>query len=286
MVACIPEPLLRSKCISSGAKLCWGQLARHAGEGGRCFPRQAVLATSMAVCERQVRRYLRELVHAGLIRVVRRGLNLPNTYEFLWHEIFQDSKSLIQQDRTSLSDQNRTSMSVHDRTPSAGPSKEEESPLRESVEQTIDRSSPSPRRRHRHNAIREWPPADIDAIRRTLELYAYSDGSPVQPTDELIERLLITAKFYMRTAFEVAALLDRKYREVSRVPRWWPEKPEWFVRIVDNAYADEWVAERRPPAQARAATVDAQVAAAAPDPADLAERQDLIRRLAAKKAMR
>jgi DNA-binding transcriptional ArsR family regulator len=91
LAVCVPEQLLASRLVSPGAKLAYAQLARHAGSGGRCFPRQAILAEALGVSERQVRRYIRQLERAGLLRTMRRGLNAPNAYEFLWHEIFEKS---------------------------------------------------------------------------------------------------------------------------------------------------------------------------------------------------
>jgi hypothetical protein len=61
LVHCLPEPLSRSRIVSAGAKLCYAALTRYAGQDGRCFPRQQLLAAELGVTERQVRRYLREL---------------------------------------------------------------------------------------------------------------------------------------------------------------------------------------------------------------------------------
>jgi hypothetical protein len=90
--------------VSAGAKLCYAALTRYAGQDGRCFPRQKLLAAELGVSERQVRRYLRELEQAGLLRTTRRGLNDPNSYTFLWHSIFEDAKPLNPQGRTCPSD--------------------------------------------------------------------------------------------------------------------------------------------------------------------------------------
>lgn len=284
-VACVPEPLLRSSLVSSGAKLCWAQLARHAGENGRCYPRQATLAAELAISERQVRRYVRQLERAQLLRSIRTGLNDPNSYQFLWHTIFEVDNPLNLQDRTSMSDHDRTHVAALDRTSASLPLKEEESPSKESGEEntrSIECERPA-RSRHAHRpaALREWPAADVDAVRRALGSFRYQDGSAVQPTDELVARLLDTGKFYLRTAFEVAALLHRKETELQKRPRWWPQTPEWFVRVIDRAYADDWLASRMPPAHAKAAT--AQAEAYPEDPGTQAEFATLIQQVASAK---
>src|ERR1035437_5480160 len=63
----IPNWLQRRTEVSQGAKLAYARLAQHAGEKGRCFPRQRTLATELGVSERTVREYLRELVEFKLI---------------------------------------------------------------------------------------------------------------------------------------------------------------------------------------------------------------------------
>jgi DNA-binding transcriptional regulator YhcF (GntR family) len=89
----IPEVLARSDRISAGAKLAWGRLARYAGENGQCYPSVKTLASEIGVGERQTQKYLVELEKAKLIR--RRSCfadraQTSNTFEFLWHEMFQE----------------------------------------------------------------------------------------------------------------------------------------------------------------------------------------------------
>ena len=95
-VHCVPEPLSRSAprlapARSSVTPLWPAMPARTAF----AFPRQQLLAAELAVSERQVRRYLRELEKAQLLHTTRRGLNDSNRYAFLWHPIFGDAKPLI-----------------------------------------------------------------------------------------------------------------------------------------------------------------------------------------------
>src|SRR5260370_14205433 len=88
----IPEGLARCSSISAGAKIGWGQLARYAGEDGRCYPTVKTLGCEIGVGPRQAQKYISELEKARLIRRVERFANraqTSNAFEFLWHELFQ-----------------------------------------------------------------------------------------------------------------------------------------------------------------------------------------------------
>jgi hypothetical protein len=81
----VPEALLACRLVSNGAKLLWARLARYAGTRGQCFPLLSTLAADLGFSERQVQRYLAELVSGGFLRARQRGFNKSNAYEFLWH---------------------------------------------------------------------------------------------------------------------------------------------------------------------------------------------------------
>ena len=140
----IPEALVRFRNISPGAKLCWGRLARYKGEFGKCYPSQDALASELGVSERNVRRYIEELRSSGLIRKVRRGLQLNNEYEFLWHEIFEGTERTHSsgQERPKASRPDRTEASALHRTKSSAPS-ERESSEEESFKRGAARESAS-----------------------------------------------------------------------------------------------------------------------------------------------
>jgi hypothetical protein len=69
--------------VSNGAKLLWARLARYAGTRGQCYPLLSTLAVDLGFSERQVQRYLAELISGGFLRARQRGLNQSNLYEFL-----------------------------------------------------------------------------------------------------------------------------------------------------------------------------------------------------------
>jgi len=88
----IPEPLVRSRDISAGAKLIYGRLARYAGKDGKCWPAVATLAAEIGLGARQTRKYLAELERKGLTRRISRfkgGAQISNTFEFLGHPLFK-----------------------------------------------------------------------------------------------------------------------------------------------------------------------------------------------------
>jgi hypothetical protein len=82
--ACCPLGLLRSRDLSSGAKLCWIVLANCDGPDG-CFPGHEHLADAIGVSVESLKRYIRELRAAKLIRI-ETGPNRRNRYVFLWQD--------------------------------------------------------------------------------------------------------------------------------------------------------------------------------------------------------
>jgi len=105
----VPDSLLASRLVSNGAKLLWARLARYAGTNGQCFPLLSTLAADLGFSERQVQRYLAELVSSGFLRARQRGYNKSNVYEFLWHAAFAPAARTERTERqkhTSLQEEN------------------------------------------------------------------------------------------------------------------------------------------------------------------------------------
>lgn len=89
----LPLWLLERQEISSGAKLVYACLARHAGEDGKCFPGHNYLLKEMGLREsnrKTLIRYIEELVECELLEKNRRGLNRSNEYFFLFHKWMQN----------------------------------------------------------------------------------------------------------------------------------------------------------------------------------------------------
>src|SRR5579872_6469604 len=82
--------------LTDGQKRLYERLVRFAGRDGRCFPSQERLAECLGKSERQIRYDLEALQRFGLIRSRKRDGKRFNTYEFLWHEIF-DRQSIAAQ---------------------------------------------------------------------------------------------------------------------------------------------------------------------------------------------
>ena len=81
----LPDVLLANPKLSLGAKLLWARLARYAGTDGACFPALGTLAADLGCSERQIQRYVAELVRARYLAGRQRGFNRSNFYQFLWH---------------------------------------------------------------------------------------------------------------------------------------------------------------------------------------------------------
>ncbi len=76
----IPNTILRRPDITPGAKLTYMVLLSYAWQEGSCFPGQERMAEDMGVSRRSIVTYLQQLEEAGLIVVIRRGLNKTNVY--------------------------------------------------------------------------------------------------------------------------------------------------------------------------------------------------------------
>ena len=76
----VPNFILESKEISTGAKLTYAMLLKYARELHECFPGQNRLAEDIGTSRQSVNTYIRELRQVGLISVRRRGQGRPNIY--------------------------------------------------------------------------------------------------------------------------------------------------------------------------------------------------------------
>lgn len=130
--AMVPNWLMERPEVSPGGKLCYARLAAISGARGECWPTQEELSTLLAVSERQVRRYLSELINTELVTEEQQGLNQPNLYRFLWHRWMdddslggtgdEDTGETTPPDMDTVSGPDRTDMSTPDRTDMSGQS--------------------------------------------------------------------------------------------------------------------------------------------------------------------
>jgi len=86
----IPDPVLASD-LSLGAKVCYGVLARFAGERGGCFPTMQTIGARIGVSDRQASTYVAELVRGGFVIRARGGRGRSNRYGFLRHPSFDSA---------------------------------------------------------------------------------------------------------------------------------------------------------------------------------------------------
>jgi hypothetical protein len=237
-IAAVPLPLQQSNLVSQGAKLCYAQLQYHLSDAGLCYPSEETLARELGRSRRQIIRYLNELREARLVRS-QRHRDGPATWEFLWHPVFSASKSLKSLDVTSMAHPDVTHMAHRDVTEVAHAFKEEENTYREH-KRTIDRpldESPveptPPRKRCRPGHWQQHPAEDLELVHRAVGRLRDNHGLPLLPTESLILRLLQIAAQQLRTARDVADVLEAQAdnlhdaRTLARAltRAWKPRKP-------------------------------------------------------------
>ncbi len=83
----VPECVLASPKLSPGAKLCYWLMTRMGRYSGQCYASVSTLATMLSRTERQVWRYLDELIERRYVRGKERP-GLPTVWRFLWHKRF------------------------------------------------------------------------------------------------------------------------------------------------------------------------------------------------------
>lgn len=77
----VPNAILKSSEISSGAKLVYALLLSYAWHNDFCFPGQDRLAEDIGVSRQSVNTHVKELEKKGFIAVKRQGQGRPNIYE-------------------------------------------------------------------------------------------------------------------------------------------------------------------------------------------------------------
>ena len=76
----VPNFVLESHKISSGAKLVYAMLLKYAWQNDHCFPGQEALARHMGCSRRSVIRFMKELTRKGFVEITRRGQGKTNLY--------------------------------------------------------------------------------------------------------------------------------------------------------------------------------------------------------------
>jgi hypothetical protein len=98
--AFIPNSIMRLpiSVMSFTEKIVWARLVQYAGEDGKCYPKQEVLAGEVGASVSVVQVALRRLEENGFIRREHptgkdRLLHRNNSYHFKWHECFTENPS-------------------------------------------------------------------------------------------------------------------------------------------------------------------------------------------------
>jgi len=77
----VPNAVLKSDDISSGAKLVYALLLSYAWHNDFCFPGQDRLAKDIGISRQSVNTHVKELERKGFIRIKRLGQGRANLYE-------------------------------------------------------------------------------------------------------------------------------------------------------------------------------------------------------------
>jgi len=59
----------------------------------------------------------------------------------------------------------------------------------------------------------------------------------VEPSQDLLAKLVAKAQFYGVNGFQVAAPIERARRKVERNPSWRAERPAWIAAVVESEFA-------------------------------------------------
>jgi hypothetical protein len=79
----MPDEVRLNKSLSRGAKVTFEALLSYAWKKDYCFPSEEKLAKDIGVCDRTVRRHLKELDQADIIGIEHRGRGKTNRYRLL-----------------------------------------------------------------------------------------------------------------------------------------------------------------------------------------------------------
>ena len=82
----VPNFVLKSPKLSTGAKLTYAMLLSYAWHDDFCFPGQDRLATDMGISRQSANTHVKELEKKGFLKITRRGQGRPNLYELSFRQ--------------------------------------------------------------------------------------------------------------------------------------------------------------------------------------------------------
>jgi hypothetical protein len=259
----IPDALLACRDLSLGAKLLWAVLARMAGDHGHCWPNQQTLAQACGCSAREIKRRLRELADYGLIRVVRGGQRRSNTYQFLWHQIFETGDNLSHQTEPNgdilshlrgpngplYGDQTVPSMGTK-RSPEGSPqvtdpaqlNPKNRPPKREmkrEMKREIEKQASVLPHSGQPLAAGQLVDLAVERLAKALEPHATAIGQPI--TEQLIDSLLAASHGQpLAAASLISKIIHRRFSDHApagyRQP--WPDSLNYWIRVVREELRD------------------------------------------------
>jgi hypothetical protein len=225
----VPEALACWRGVGPGPKLAYGRLMRYSGVDGRCDPSIATLGAEIGVGKRQTQKYLADLEKVGLIRRLPRFKSnrrqTSNSFEFLWHQIFESGRKTNDRSPLPANDSSHKESHVSKR----GTSTDIDCPLtnRKERDSQADISSLPP------SVCRQYP-----RVREVLCRYMMEgpNDERIYPTDQHVVAVMDAAGGASEE--EVLCCLSYLYCERGLKPatRNGPRHFAWFPTVVADYF--------------------------------------------------
>ncbi|HXB71635.1 MAG TPA: hypothetical protein VNY05_25585 [Candidatus Acidoferrales bacterium] len=239
-----PDAVARQLDLSDGPKRLYERLVRWAGQNAECWYGFEAMGEALGKSGRQVKRDVLVLEEYGLIRHDRRGNRLSNTYEFLWHPMFDgvrreasDGTSMVKvTGHPWLSDGTQVSHELSNEL-------RNENYVRETTDEAdygqASKTEANP------DALLNWTEHDVLNLSRSFG--KFMDGE--EPPEALMRWTIEFAQRYERTPADIQGALDGAWSRNARPGRKnRPDKWKWFYEVLRNALQPGY-AGRLPEAQ-------------------------------------
>lgn len=217
-------------------------LSKGAGTSRGCWWRQKRISEETDIPLRSVQRYLAKLEQLGWIRIQHRQ-STTNLYFAKTVENPDENPSVKPQREFPFC---RKMAGPHAKVADASIEVNNNTEVKNLSESTTGA------------ALMERTPSEIETLKTQITTFRYRSGAEVEPSPDLLTRLIRKADFYRVSLYVLAAHFERARRTVERVPSSAPESSAWFLAVAENALKSSNVGEKRvvelPPPKHKSAT--------------------------------
>ena len=236
--------------MSSTEKLVWAVLNRFAGKNGKCYPSQERLAEEIGMSVDVIKRALSRLEENGFIRKIKptgkdRLLHRHNSYEFLWHEIYE--YDLMYEEDEALSAQGGLAPSG-DSGLAPSLDRADSPPLYKKVNNKKDHIKKD------HKEGREIPTQNISKL--CDQIMGYWNDSFTGTPIPLIQKITSKRKEHIRTRLSDLPTIDKWQDVIDKIhdcsflmgenDRQWVISFDWlitndtnWVKVIEGKYLDK-----------------------------------------------